>query len=164
MTFAATGIMQAGGLKLRAVLGLASVAALMIACGVALSARADESKTGELVIAISGLETDRGVLVVALMESAEDFASDSHALRSDSVPVKGGKASVTFRDLPYGRYAVKVYHDENSNGKLDTNFVGYPKEGFGFSNDAMGRFGPPSFEQARFEFASEKLQIAIHSK
>jgi uncharacterized protein (DUF2141 family) len=124
---------------------------------------AEEGTTGTLEIVVSGLDSDRGLLVLALMDSAKAFAGDTHALRSDSVSVENGQASVTFRGLPYGRYAIKAYHDENSNGKLDTNLVGFPKESFGFSNDAMGRFGPPSFEQAQFEIDSETLRIVIHS-
>jgi uncharacterized protein (DUF2141 family) len=137
---------------------------MMVAAGGTLVTRAEETKAGELEIAVSGLESDRGLLVVALMNSAETFANDRQALRNDSVPVKDGKATVTFRGLPYGSYAVKTYHDENSNGKLDTNFVGYPTESFGFSNDAMGRFGPPSFDQAKFEITSKTQRIVVHSK
>jgi uncharacterized protein (DUF2141 family) len=125
---------------------------------------AKEVRSGELVIVISGLETDQGLLNVALMNSAETFESDSDAFRDDSVAVNDGQATVVFSDLPFGSYAAKIYHDENSNGELDTSFVGFPKEAFGFSNDAMGRFGPPSFEQAKFEFASKQQRIEIHAK
>ncbi|MGJ7582834.1 DUF2141 domain-containing protein [Variovorax sp. RHLX14] len=59
-------------------------------------------------------------------------------------------AKLIFVGLPPGRYAVKSFADENGNGKLDTNLVGLPTERYGFSNDAKGRMGPPSFEQASF--------------
>jgi uncharacterized protein (DUF2141 family) len=131
---------------------------------VARSARADEAATGELVVVFSGLENDRGTAAIALMNSADHFENDTAAFRSASPPVKDGTATATFRDLPYGRYAIKIYHDENANGKLDTNFVGYPKEPFGFSNDAMGRFGPPSFDEASFEIAAPTLRIVISAK
>jgi uncharacterized protein (DUF2141 family) len=127
-------------------------------------ALADTTGTGELVIAISGSATDDGLMMVALMNTADTFENDSEAFRNDSVPVKDGKATAIFSDLPFGDYAVKIYQDENSNGKLDTSFVGFPKEAFGFSNDAMGRFGPPNFEQAKFEFTSNPQQIEIHTK
>jgi len=48
-----------------------------------------------------------------------------------------------------GQYAIKVFHDENANGELDINFLGIPKESYGFSNHARGRFGPPPFAEAR---------------
>jgi uncharacterized protein (DUF2141 family) len=109
--------------------------------------------------------SDEGVLVVALLDSAEQYAAGDEFFRSDpSVPIRDGKASVTFERVPYGTYAVKVFHDENSNGELDTNFVGFPTEGFGFSNDAMGSFGPPDFEDAAFVVRTERLRIEITAK
>ena len=56
------------------------------------------------------------------------------------------------RDVAPGDYAVSVFHDENSNGKLDRNFMGMPKEGVGKSNDAAGHFGPPKYDDARFSY------------
>jgi len=151
---------------LRTILGtaLASLVGSLFLNAVGITgALAEDGKSGDLEIAVSGLETDRGVLMVALMNSADAFENNTEAFRDVNVPVKNGKATATLRGIPYGTYAVKTYHDENSNGKLDTNFVGFPKEAFGFSNDAMGRFGPPTFEQAKFEFASGKLRIEINS-
>jgi uncharacterized protein (DUF2141 family) len=129
-------------------------------------AAADEAaKTGDLEIAVTNLESDKGFLVVVLLNSAEQFSSGDQMFRSnDKVAIRDGKASLTFKNIPFGSYAVKTFHDENSNGKLDTNFVGYPKESFGFSNDAMGKFGPPSFEEAEFSLAARTLRIEIKSK
>lgn len=66
-------------------------------------------------------------------------------------------ATLTF-NLPPGQYAIALYNDENGNGKLDTVF-GIPREQFGFSNNAMGRLGPPSFEQASITITSENSQV-----
>jgi uncharacterized protein (DUF2141 family) len=129
----------------------------------AAAAVTEEPKTGELVIEVSNLNGDAGSLTLALLTNAESFEDGSEPFRHDSVPVKDGKATVVFRDLPFGAYAAKVFQDENSNGELDTNFVGFPTEAFGFSNDAMGRFGPPTFEEAKFEFAAPRLGIEIHA-
>ena len=71
---------------------------------------------------------------------------------------------MVFENIPHGDYALKVFHDENENQKLDTNFIGMPKEKFGFSNDAMGRFGPPSFEQARFRFEESATTLRVEMK
>jgi uncharacterized protein (DUF2141 family) len=150
----------------------AAMGGLALACSlvfttsgpIARSAHAEETATGQLVVVFSGLENDRGTAGIALMNSADHFENDAEAFRSATPPVKDGTATATFHDLPYGRYAIKIYHDENANGKLDTNFVGYPKESFGFSNDAMGRFGPPSFDEASFEIAGPTLRIVISAK
>lgn len=70
---------------------------------------------------------------------------------STSVPAKGGEMVVVFRDVPAGTWAVIVYQDENENNQLDRNFIGVPKENYGFSRDAVNPFGPPSFDQAAIE-------------
>lgn len=53
--------------------------------------------------------------------------------------------------VPPGTWAAQAFHDENGNGKLDTNILGIPTEGLGFSNDAPFRFGPPAFADAAFQ-------------
>jgi len=69
--------------------------------------------------------------------------------------------------LPYGEYAVMLYHDENGNDKLDKNIVGVPKEPYGFSNNARARLGLPlyeQYEQVKFLFEAEAatLDIRVH--
>ncbi len=66
--------------------------------------------------------------------------------------------------MPYGRYSIKAFHDENNNSKLDTNFLGMPTERYGFSNNARGRFGPPSFAEAAVTLNSPQITIAIEVK
>ena len=62
--------------------------------------------------------------------------------------MRNGSAQLVFVGLPPGRYVLKSFADQNSNAKLDTNLVGLPTERYGFSNDARGHMGPPSFDQA----------------
>ena len=139
---------------------------LLLTCfiEIAPSAFADETPTGELVVVVSDLEGDKGAVMLALLDSLEMFDAGDVAFRQASVPVQDGKATVVIGDLPFGTYAIKVYHDENENGELETNFVGFPTESFGFSNDAMGRFGPPSFDEAKFEFSERRKEIEIHAQ
>lgn len=54
-----------------------------------------------------------------------------------------------------------MFHDENSNGKLDRNFMGIPREGVGASNGARGHFGPPKFGDAEFHFLGGQLDLKI---
>jgi uncharacterized protein (DUF2141 family) len=58
-------------------------------------------------------------------------------------------------------YAIAAIHDENRDGKLETDWMGVPKEGYGFSNNAKGRLGPPSFEAASFSYNGQSLNITI---
>jgi uncharacterized protein (DUF2141 family) len=64
-------------------------------------------------------------------------------------------------ELPFGEYAIKIYHDENGNDELDTNFLGIPKEGVGFSNNPSARFGEPGFDEAKFVFDSPSMTVDI---
>ena len=66
--------------------------------------------------------------------------------------------------MDLGTYAVKLFHDANDNGRLDTNWIGIPKERFGFSNNAMGRFGPPDFDAVRFALDGPRLELEIETR
>jgi len=68
-----------------------------------------------------------------------------------SAPGQAGETTVSVKGVPNGVWAVLVYQDENGNGELDRNLIGMPKEPYGFSRDARGRFGPPGFDDAAFE-------------
>ena len=132
--------------------------------GIAANALADapaDSTVGTIRVVPVGLESSKGNLIVQLAASADDFENDQEGFRYAIVKVENKQAEAAFEGIPHGEYAIKVFHDENANEKLDTNFVGVPKERFGFSNDAMGRFGPPSFEQARFVFQEAQATIQI---
>ena len=66
--------------------------------------------------------------------------------------------------MPQGNYAIAVYHDKNKNGKIDTNLLGIPKEDYGFSNDARGKFGPASWNDAVFKVSEPKHVAEITIK
>lgn len=100
----------------------------------------------DMEVTITNIRNDKGVLMIGLFNSKETFTKK--IFKGENPKASTGEVKVVFKNIPPGDYAVSVFHDENSNGKIDTNFIGIPKEGFGFSNDAMGAFGPPSFEKA----------------
>jgi uncharacterized protein (DUF2141 family) len=102
-----------------------------------------------LVVNIKNIKSDKGIIGVAVFRSEGEFMKKNW--QQQSIAAKAGEVQVVFKNLPAGIYAISVMHDENENGKLDSNSLGIPKEGFGFSNDAMGMFGPPSFEKAKFK-------------
>ncbi|BEP67346.1 MULTISPECIES: DUF2141 domain-containing protein [Variovorax] len=99
-------------------------------------------------------------LYVALYNDAASYA-ESKALASQTAPLREGKARFVFTDLAPGRYALRVFADENGNGKLDTNLVGMPIERYGFSNDAKGNRGAPDFEAAALRIDAD-AQAVIH--
>ena len=108
------------------------------------------NNTGSLDVEVRGCENNDGCVRIALANSQENFESSEEAFRGLALQIEDGVARVRFEELPYGNYAIKVYHDEDDDGELDTNFLGIPSESYGFSNDAPAKFGPASWEDASF--------------
>lgn len=107
-----------------------------------------------LEVSIENVRDTKGIVHVALFTNSKNFLNAPAA--SMSVAAARGTVIVQFRGLFSGAYAISVIHDANRNGKLDTNFFGIPREGFGFSNDAMGHFGAPSFEKAKLTVLNDQ--------
>lgn len=78
-----------------------------------------------------------------------------------TVPAREGETVVTIKNVPAGTWAVLAYQDENGNGELDRNLIGIPSENYGFSRDARGRFGPPSFEDAAIPVRDETTTATV---
>jgi uncharacterized protein (DUF2141 family) len=105
---------------------------------------------------------DKGQTLCALFSSANDFPKETEkAVARTSSVISNQHAVCDFPGVAPGTYAVSVIHDENSNGKLDTNFMGIPREGVGASNNARGHFGPPKFDAASFRFSGGQFTLKI---
>jgi uncharacterized protein (DUF2141 family) len=118
--------------------------------------------TGRLIVDISGFPSSEGYAMVALYNSEVSYnAGEASAIASTKSVVTNQKVCVVFADLPQGWYGVALYHDENGDGKMDTNPMGIPKEAYGFSNNAKGLFGRPDYKDIKFQLNSTEKQIAI---
>jgi uncharacterized protein (DUF2141 family) len=104
-------------------------------------------------IHVAGVAQGKGKVNVAVCDR-ERFLKQ--CLYAASVPAQldaAGETVVAVHGVPPGTWAVLAYHDENANGQLDRNFIGIPRENYGFSRDARGRFGPPGFDDAALPVA-----------
>lgn len=112
---------------------------------------------------ILDIRNSKGTVACALFESPAGFPAEylRHATNIMVIKIRKSQARCDFEDLPPGSYALAVVHDENMNGKLDTNVLGVPKEGYGFSNDAKGLVGAPSFSAASFSYDGGDLDLTI---
>jgi len=120
-----------------------------------------EQPTGNINIYITGIEHENGTLYIALFSENDKFLEEASIEKK--IPVeKQKKFEVTFENIPCGTYAVSVYHDLDDNGKLDSNFIGIPKEPVGFSNDHQPKMGPPKFDGAKFSLQQDKLDLTIN--
>jgi uncharacterized protein (DUF2141 family) len=121
------------------------------------------SYNGTLTVTIQNFRNNNGQVSVALYNKEDAFPkSPDRAVKILYVPIQNKKAVIVFESLPPGEYAVSVFHDENKNGKMDTNFFGIPKEGVGASNDARGHLGPPHYKDAKFIFSGNNMAITIN--
>lgn len=113
-------------------------------------------------VTIGGLRSDKGQVLCSLFATAADFPRNiEKAVATTKSNISHGQAVCEFSDVVPGRYAVSVFHDENSDGKLNRNFMGIPREGVGASNNAIGHFGPPKFDDAAFLYSGGVLDLKI---
>lgn len=107
------------------------------------------TETGTLLILVTGFKSTKGQLMVALYNDAADFPVNE-PYKGSVTKISSNKELIKFENIPIGNYAIAALHDINKDGKLDKNIFGIPVEGYGFSNDARDKYGPPSFLQASF--------------
>ena len=102
-------------------------------------------------ITVTGLHNSKGKLMAAIFNSETGFPKSSDkAFKLSVFDVTKDTSVILFENIPKGVYAVACFHDENNNGKMDTNFLGIPSEGTAASNNAEGFLGPPKFKDAKF--------------
>jgi uncharacterized protein (DUF2141 family) len=124
--------------------------------------QAQASPENLIRVEITGFRNDKGQVMCSIYSSADGFPKIADkAVTIVKSPISNGHAVCEFPGLKPGTYAASVFHDENSNGKLDTNFMGMPREGVGASNNAKGHFGPPKFDAAAFRYSGGRLELKI---
>ena len=120
----------------------------------------------ELIVRVDNIK-EAGEIHIAIYDSAEAFEADRGEKGGAAPGITQGTiemvepGSVIYRyELPPGTYAIGIFHDANLNNRLDNYFFGVPREQYGFSNNARGFMGPPSFEDAAFSVEG-KTEISI---
>lgn len=122
----------------------------------------DQEPANAIRAHIERLHSDRGQVVCALFSDADAFPKRiDRAFARTSARILAGHAMCEFPQVPAGTYAISVFHDENENGKLDTNWLGIPREGVGASNNPAPRMGPPKFAAARFQYSEGSMNVEI---
>ncbi len=124
-----------------------------------------QNNTGKITIVVNGFKDNSGkarLLIFSDKEKKYYPSEQKKAYGRFVVPIKNKKVTFTFENLPYGEYAISVHHDEDNNGKVNTNWIGIPNEGLGSSKDAKGNFGPPSFDKAMVKLNKEELKLEIN--
>lgn len=116
---------------------------------------------GNITLTVNKISELKGVLKIGLYNSKESY-DNGDTYKSVEVKVNNKTETVVFENIEFGEYGIKIYHDENGNGKLDKGLFGIPTEPYGFSNDASGFMGPASFEKAKFNHNSTNTTNTIN--
>lgn len=117
-----------------------------------------------LKVTVNKLNSNNGVVLVSLFKDGIGYPDDiSKSVGKEKAFIVDRSAVIIFKSIPPGNYAIAVLHDENNNQKMDKNILGIPKEGYGFSNNATGAFGPPAYNKAKFNHSSSS-QTSIEIK
>ena len=118
------------------------------------SSQIEAQENYNIKVTVEAADSNDGLMFFALYNEDVNFLNTTYkAMKSE---IKNNQSTITFEDIPAGIYAVSIFHDENDNGKMDTNFFGIPKEDYGCSNNASGFMGPPKWENAKFELKTDK--------
>lgn len=119
-----------------------------------------------LKVTITRLHSNQGVVLISLFKEGNGYPDDAtKAVGKEKGYIVEKSSTIIFKSVPPGSYAIAILHDENNNQKMDKNILGIPKEGYGFSNNVSGAFGPPSYKKASFNHTASGLtEILIKTK
>ena len=128
----------------------------------ALATTASAQSSGKLSVAVTGVRNDSGSVRCGLYSSADGFREPGREMRGAVAPIKNGQATCVFNAVPAGTYAVAVFHAEHNETQMETGLFGKPKQGYGFSRDAKGSFGPPGFDAAAYKYPGGNSVWPVH--
>lgn len=113
----------------------------------------------DLKVEVSGITQTKGEIVLSLFDQQGQWLRK--AILHSKTAATSDKVLLIFPGLPEGEYAISAFQDLNGNSNLDRNPMGIPSEPYGFSNDATGNFGPPSFDAAKFKIDTQSKSIRL---
>ena len=141
---------------------VAAVAALVLV--LTPTAGLSQESAGKLSITVSGARNSDGVVRCALFNSPAAFPKIGQEWRGVIAPIRGGAANCVFTGVPAGTYAMAFFHAEHNETQLTTGMFGKPLQGYGFSNNATGSFGPPNFSAAAFRYDGGNMGVQLANR
>lgn len=112
-----------------------------------------------LAIEMTNLDSDEGQIMIAIYRTKDSWLNKP--FKNQLTKIENGRAQVVFEDLPYGIYAASAVHDQDMNGELKLGMLGIPSEPYASSRGAKGMFGPPKWEDAKFNLGSDTTKEII---
>ncbi|NRR90504.1 DUF2141 domain-containing protein [Winogradskyella undariae] len=137
---------------------LVKMTTILIICFLSFPIEAQDNLT--ITIIVDEAASNDGKMFIALYNTETDFLKKP--FKNSISVIENNSSTVVFNNIPQGTYGISVFHDENDNGIMDTNFMHIPKEAYGCSNDAKGFMGPPKWSDAKFQMKENKtITISI---
>ena len=130
---------------------------IVIICSQMLNAQ--DTKVQDVTVKVNNIDNNKGQIFIGLYNSEAAFLNER--FKGVKSVIENNSCEVTFKNIPVGVYAISLFHDENENNKMDSNFLGIPKEDYGCSNNAKGFMGPPKWEDAKFEVKDNSITQII---
>ncbi|WP_297694844.1 DUF2141 domain-containing protein [uncultured Eudoraea sp.] len=116
----------------------------------------------KLSVDVTGVKNDNGSVHVAVYDSSDSFLDSDKMFSGGTSKAQLGNTWVIIDDLPDGEYALAIFHDEDGDDELDTNWIGIPKEPICFSIGKMKTFGPPKYSECSFKVEGDKeIQVSL---
>lgn len=115
------------------------------------------SQTSKIILQIENVSVKKGGEVSTGIFIEKNFLKIGQQTYSKAATATAGTMEIVYENIPAGEYAFVAFQDFDRNDKLKTNFIGYPKEPVGFSNNAKIVFGPPSFDDAKIKIDADKV-------
>jgi len=125
---------------------------------------AGQPKKNKLVVKVTGIKSSGGTIKIGLFNKKAGFPNIARVMRGINKRNRRKQVVGVFSNLPAGRYAVAIVHDENNNGRLDKNILGMPKEGYGFSRNVKPMMSAPSFSATSFQLGGKTKNISIRMR
>jgi uncharacterized protein (DUF2141 family) len=123
---------------------------------------AAQSQTVNLTVTINNVKSNKGIVNVCVFNQANGFPEKTNlAIKCVNINATKGTMQISIEGIMPGKYAIAAHHDENKDGKFNTNFMGIPVEAAGASNGAKGRMGPPKFVDAVLVIDKNKTELSI---
>jgi len=127
------------------------------------NAQQRDDRSGDLTVIVNGLKDDQGTVKIGLFNTAASWNDKEEKYMGAILPIKCRKATWIIRNVPYGQYAIKFFHDKNNDDELNMNGLGMPVEAYGFYKSGFSKFIPPNYEKAKFLFESPNRLIQIEN-
>ena len=117
-----------------------------------------------VVAVVSNFESNKGLVRACIFSNESSFNGEGgKPLQCVSTGIQNRQASISFSNLPPGVYAVFLFHDTNNNNRMDKNFLGIPKEGYGSSKNKLPFAAAPAFDDNKFQVAPNSI-VRLHIK